>query len=88
MRSQINVYSKKVVHRLTKISNTPTFLTHILIQIMYEIFLRGALPPQEFTYYMLTSFTGDTRNNMKLTEVFPMQKQRQFIQACEKKTGL
>ena len=49
VRSHINYFSKQVMHKSTKIRKNPTSSTHIVMQIMQEIFLTGALSPQQLT---------------------------------------
>ena len=67
-RSHINVSSKQVVHKSTKIRNTTSYSTYIVIQITLEIFLTGSLSPQHLTSSMLPSLTGAPRNNLRHIE--------------------
>ena len=73
---------------ITKTTNTPTYFTHIVMQIMHEIFLTGAMSHQQLTYSMVPSFTGAPRNNLRLAEAFTVQKQEPYTPLCYIKTVL
>ena len=80
MRAHINVSSKQIMHRLTKISNTQTAFTHIVMHIILEIFLTEDLSPQHINYSTVTPLTGVSGNNPRHTESGTMQKQDQCTQ--------
>ena len=50
MIAHINIYSKQVTQKSAKPRNTITPSTHIVTQIIIEIFLKGALSPQHLTF--------------------------------------
>ena len=85
--SHINVSSKKVMHKRTKIRNNLTSSTHIFINITKEIYLTGALSPQHLTSSMVPSLTGFPVNNPRHLEAVPIQKQEQFTQEYYIKIG-
>ena len=58
MIAYINVSSNQVMQKSTEISNTPTFSTHIVMQIMQEIFLAGDMSPRNLTSSIVPSLTG------------------------------
>ena len=82
MKSHIDVSSNQGIHKSTKIINTPTSSTYIVMQIMQEIYLKDALSHQHLTSSMVPSFTSVTRKNMRPIESVPMQKQEQCKQEC------
>ena len=53
MKAHINVSSKQVIQKSTKIRNNPTSSIHIVIQIMKEIYLTDALSNQQLTSSMV-----------------------------------
>ena len=82
MMAHINDYSNQAVHRSTKISNTTNSFTHIVMQIMHDVFQAGDLSPRHLTFSMVPPLTDARRNNIKFPEAFPMQKQEQCTQYC------
>ena len=65
MRSHINFSSNQVMHKSTKINNTPNSSIHIVMQIMPDIFITGYLSPRQITSQMVHLLAGDTRNNQR-----------------------
>ena len=80
MKARINVSSKQFMHKSTKIRNTPTSSTHIVMKIMQDIFMEVTMSPQHLSYSMLPSFNGEPRNNMRYIEAVTMKKQQQCTQ--------
>ena len=87
MRAHINVSSRQVVHRLTKIRNNQTSFMRILVHIMHKIFMTGALSPQHLIYLMVPSLTGAPINNPIHPEAVSTHKQEQYAQECWIKIG-
>ena len=59
MRSYFNVYSRQVMMGSNKHNNILTYFTPILVLVMSEISVTGALLPQQLTSSMATLLTGD-----------------------------
>ena len=82
MRTQINVASRQVIQRPIKLKNTPTYFTHTVMQIMQDIYLTGALSPQNLNSSMALRYTGVQLINPRNPKVVPMQKIRSMYKGA------
>ena len=82
-KAPTNITLNQDMHKSAKISNTLTSFTHIVMQIMPEIYLIEF----QFISSMVPSYNGVPRNSLKPQESVQMQKQEQCTKECYIKIG-
>ena len=83
MKAPTNVTSHQGMHKSTKNNNTTISATHIVMQIMSEIYMTDSQSHQHSISSMVTSQNSVPKTNLRPQEESPMQKQEQCTQECQ-----